>query len=266
MSHARDELKTELMKKAEAAIEKLLEDKKPPEEITLTDIEQLGMRAGEAFKAELTQTLVEASADRQQVPEPACPACGKPMRYKGHKPKRVVTETGEVTVERAYYHCAACQQGFFPLDERWGLSASHYSDGMNQQMVWLSGLVPSYAHAAEVCARIGPRCVPGTTLWRRTQGQVERERAQVVPERVVLPGPGQEHPQVKGVSLEGGGSTCAARGGRSSKWARGATWCCSLGLTPTRARRWTSRAPSTSATRRCSATRPNSRLRCGNER
>lgn len=114
MSHTRDALKTELMKKAEAVIEKLLEDKKPSEAITLTEIEQVVMRAGEAFKAELTQTLVEASTDRQQVPEPTCPACGKPMRYKGHKPKQVVTETGEVTVERAYYHCAACQQGFFP--------------------------------------------------------------------------------------------------------------------------------------------------------
>ena len=62
-------------------------------------------------------------------------------------------------------------------------------------MVWLSGLAPSYAHTAEVFARIGHRCVPGTTLWRRTQGQVERERAQVVPERVVLPGPGQDHPR-----------------------------------------------------------------------
>jgi hypothetical protein len=34
--------------------------------------------------------------------------------------------------------------------------------------------------------------------------QVERERAQVAPERVVLPGPAQDHHQVKGVSLDGG--------------------------------------------------------------
>ena len=54
-------------------------------------------------------------------------------------------------------------------------------------MVWLSGLVPSYAHAAEVFARIGHRCVAGTTLWRRTQVHGEAMRV-----------------QVKGVSLDGG--------------------------------------------------------------
>lgn len=114
MSQSKDALKAALMKRAEAVIEQLLGDKKPAEAITLAEIEQVVMRAGEAFKAGLTQTLVEVSAERPPAPEPVCPACGKPMRYKGHKPKRVVTETGEVTVERAYYHCAACQQGLFP--------------------------------------------------------------------------------------------------------------------------------------------------------
>ena len=102
------------MKKAEAVIEELLEDRKPAEAITLTETEPVVMRAGEAFKTELTQTLVEVSTERKRAPEPVCPACGKPMRYEGHKPKRVVTETGEVTVERAYYHCMSCQQRLFP--------------------------------------------------------------------------------------------------------------------------------------------------------
>jgi uncharacterized protein with PIN domain len=114
MSHSRDELKAELMKKAEAAIEKLLAEKPSAEAITLTDIEQLVKKAGAEIKQELTRTLVERSTEQPPATEVECPACGVPLRYKGRKPKRVVTETGEVTVKRAYYYCERCQRGFFP--------------------------------------------------------------------------------------------------------------------------------------------------------
>lgn len=77
-------------------------------------------------------------------------------------------------------------------------------------MVWLSGLLP-YQQAQAVFARIGHRDIPSTSLWRRTQAHgeamqrhVAHEREQVAPERVVLPGSGQDHAQVKGVSVDGG--------------------------------------------------------------
>ena len=77
-------------------------------------------------------------------------------------------------------------------------------------MVWLSGLLP-YTQVVEVFARIGHQEVARTSVWERTQAHGERmqrhvahQREQVAPERVVLPGPGQDHRQVKGVSLDGG--------------------------------------------------------------
>lgn len=110
-----DELKAHLKAKADAAIEKLFADKKGPDEIKLSEIEQVVYRAGEAIKAELTAGLVEqVSEEVADVPGPACPECGQEMHYKGHKAKQVMTETGEVTVKRAYYYCETCHRGLFP--------------------------------------------------------------------------------------------------------------------------------------------------------
>jgi hypothetical protein len=77
-------------------------------------------------------------------------------------------------------------------------------------MVWLAGLLP-YAQATAVFERIGHAAIPATSIWRETQAQGDRLRAQVrhrqeqvAVERVVLPPAGQDHPQRQGVSLDGG--------------------------------------------------------------
>jgi hypothetical protein len=78
-------------------------------------------------------------------------------------------------------------------------------------MVWLSGVVGSYEQAEEVFARIGHRQVPRMSIWRQAQGHGERMSAYlehqqelVGVERAVLPPPGLDHDQPKGVSLDGG--------------------------------------------------------------
>jgi hypothetical protein len=103
------------------------------------------------------------------------------------------------------------RQGFSPLDERWRLNGSQYSDALSQQMVWLSGLMDSYRQTQEVFARVGHRHMAHTSLWRCAQEHGERMKAygehqqtQTAPERVILPPPGTDHDQRKGVSMDGG--------------------------------------------------------------
>lgn len=110
-----DELKTRMKAKADAAIEKLFAEKPNPSEITLSEIEQAVHEASETIKQELTAGLVDqVSEEPTAVPGASCPSCGQEMHYKGHKAKRLVTETGEVAVKRAYYYCEPCQSGLFP--------------------------------------------------------------------------------------------------------------------------------------------------------
>ncbi|MBF8285233.1 MAG: hypothetical protein HW378_4148 [Anaerolineales bacterium] len=107
------ELKARLMAETEAAIDKLLAGRKAPAESSLADIEQGVRAAGQQIEQTLTAELAAESAT-ELPPWPTCPQCGRKMKNKGQRRRRVVSETGEVELERTYYHCAACGRGIFP--------------------------------------------------------------------------------------------------------------------------------------------------------
>lgn len=208
MSPDREELKARLMAEAEAAIDKLLAGVSEKEELRLSDIEHLARTTGQRMMERFTVGLVEAEAQREESDD--CPQCGRRMRYKGQKGRDLVAETGEVRFERAYYYCPTCRKGYFPLDRRWELNETNCSPELARQMVWVSGLVP-YGKAAQVFERIGHRQIPRWCLWAQTQhhgrrlkGHVDQQPEHVGVERVVLPPPGCDHGQRKGVSMDGG--------------------------------------------------------------
>jgi hypothetical protein len=51
-------------------------------------------------------------------------ACGQMARYVDRRSKRFHTALGDLTLDRAYYHCPACQSGFCPRDRALGLDGS----------------------------------------------------------------------------------------------------------------------------------------------
>jgi len=113
MSDRYAELKARLKAEADAAIEELLAKRKAPAEASLADIERVVRAASLKFEEALTAELLSESAS--ELPAwPTCPQCGQKMKNKGKRRRRVVTETGEVELERHYYYCAACVRGLFP--------------------------------------------------------------------------------------------------------------------------------------------------------
>ena len=194
MAFTDQELEEQMMAEAQRAVKALLAQRPSSDEITLTEIEGLVRRTGEKIMEEMTASLVEASQDTQQVPGPACPQCGQEMVYKGHKEKKLTTETGKARVRRAYYYCHACAVGLFPLDKRRQLNGSQFSDALSREMVWLRGLVPSFRQAHQVFQRIGHLGIFCSNLWRSTQAhgqqmkrQVDYQQVRVAPERILLP-------------------------------------------------------------------------------
>lgn len=113
MSDRDAELQARLEAAAQAAIAKVLAERPLPAEATLADIEQAALTAGQEIQQAIAAELVRESA--AQLPAwPTCPQCGQKMKSKGKRRRRIVTEAGEIEIERLYYHCAACGQGFFP--------------------------------------------------------------------------------------------------------------------------------------------------------
>jgi len=61
-------------------------------------------------------------------PEQPCP-CGQTARYVDRRDKSFTSVLGDLTLKRAYYHCAACQKGFCPRDRALGLDGTSFSPG-----------------------------------------------------------------------------------------------------------------------------------------
>lgn len=109
-----EELKQELMAKAEAAIDKLLANKPADEHITLGDIEGLAMQTGRRLEEGVLGSLLASSGARSAEGQVVCAVCGRRMHRKGRRKRRVISQAGEGQLERAYYYCEHCGKGAFP--------------------------------------------------------------------------------------------------------------------------------------------------------
>jgi len=111
MPLSQDERKAELMKVAEGLIDRMLAEERPGDEIMLEDIEQAAIRVGQGMQAEVAANM---AANVEQGERVNCPECGKRMAYQGKRSRPVVSEAGELTIQRGYYYCRGCKRGSFP--------------------------------------------------------------------------------------------------------------------------------------------------------
>lgn len=115
------------------------------------------------------------------------------------------------------------RRAFFPLDPKWGLNASAYSLEMAQQILWLCGSMP-FAQCQEVFWELKQRLIPSSSIWRQSQyygekmwGFAQKEAEQVSVERISLPDARHDHPQKKGLAMDGGMVNVRGEGWREVK-------------------------------------------------
>lgn len=114
MRRSREEMKAELLAKAEARIEELLDWAESNSAPTLSDIEEVVLQVRQELGRELAQAVINVQESVQPVPGPMCPRCGREMHVKGRKGKGIESRVGLIEVKRQYYYCEHCRQGSFP--------------------------------------------------------------------------------------------------------------------------------------------------------
>jgi hypothetical protein len=77
----------------------------------------------------------------------SCPSCDGSARFVGFRGKATVSLVGSIRIERAYYHCRSCHQGFCPWDAVLDLTAADVSPGA-REVVSMAGAVDSFGQAA----------------------------------------------------------------------------------------------------------------------
>jgi hypothetical protein len=114
MPKSREEMKAELMKKAEAVIDELLEWHLETDKPNLSQGEEKVLDLRQRLNEQMSQTVIEIQEAVRPVPGPKCQGCGQEMRYKGLKENRVSNWVAELKLERGYYYCEGYRRGLFP--------------------------------------------------------------------------------------------------------------------------------------------------------
>lgn len=111
-------------------------------------LEQLDLEALEsAVRQQALRLAAHAVAQRLnadhgdgQQPHRLC-GCGQMARYAGRRPKTFASALGPLALERAYYHCSACGQGFCPRDQHLGLENTSLSPAVTRMVAAVGALV-----------------------------------------------------------------------------------------------------------------------------
>ena len=194
-----------------------------------------------ARRQELTGQVTEALVHQRYTQalgqkRAPCPHCGRLLPARGLVSRTVETLVGEVTLERPYFYCLGCKQGFYPLDEALELSERRKQWDIQEAGVRLAAEVP-FETAQELFSEL-----TGLSLSAHTTHQVVEEvgqglgvldvspTAEEIAQRVSKVAEGQKQPPIMVLAIDGAHvptRPAGARGpgkGRKRQRARRARW------------------------------------------
>jgi len=109
-----EKLKAEFLAEAEALFDELMEWEADTRKPDMTQIEEIVLQLRERFGEQMAQAVLGRQENRQPAEKMSCPVCQGELEPKGQKDNRVETRVGNLRIEREYYYCPHCRQGFFP--------------------------------------------------------------------------------------------------------------------------------------------------------
>lgn len=125
-------------------------------------------KAAFTFAASLLENVLNAQAAESAGACVPCRLCGAPARYVDRRAKSFITCLGEITVERAYYHCASCGQGWCPQDDALGFGEAALSPAVTR-MVGLVAATGSFREGAQLLLELAGLNVTAKCVERTAQ-------------------------------------------------------------------------------------------------
>jgi hypothetical protein len=131
----------------------------------------------------LGQFLLSAWLALQENGYPAetrpCPHCEGQAAYQFKRSAVVLTILGQVEYNRAYYLCAACQQGHYPLDQHLGLRPGQISAEL-ESLTGMTGAQLPFGQSSQLFEALTLVSVSDHTVAKATQaigGEVQSQEA-----------------------------------------------------------------------------------------
>lgn len=130
-------------------------------------IETAARRKAMRVAARAVEQRFNADISDHMGPTALC-ECGQPARYVDRRDKTFNSVLGPLTLERAYYHCAACGAGFCPRDRALGLEDLSLSPGV-LRMVGRVGAMVSFEEGHELLGELAGVDVPAKHVERAAE-------------------------------------------------------------------------------------------------
>ncbi len=152
-------------------------------------IETAARRRALALAARAVAQRFNADHSDHRGPTVSC-RCGRPARYAGRRAKTFQSALGALTLERAYYHCEACEAGFCPRDRALGVQDSSLSPAVTR-MVGRVGAMVSFVEGSTLMQELAAVPVDPKQVERTAEALGREiaadERRRVEPEPPAAP-------------------------------------------------------------------------------
>lgn len=150
----------------------------------LTQIEQTVREAVLRIGARAVEMHLAAKPLGYEGSNRACDAagCKGDQKFIEHRSRTLCTLMGQVTIQRAYYHCKRCGASCCPYDQRVGLGSEQQSVGLAKAATLLAALDP-FVPAATILHELTGQRLGDRTIHRvarkvgRVASEQERQRA-----------------------------------------------------------------------------------------
>lgn len=114
MKKNQEKLKAEFMVEAEELFDQLMEWDAHTSKPDMTQIEEIVLQLRQRLGEQMAQAVIARQGNRQPAERISCPQCGEELEPKGQKGTQIESWVGNLWVERGYYYCSGCGEGFFP--------------------------------------------------------------------------------------------------------------------------------------------------------
>jgi hypothetical protein len=174
-----------------ARYRQLIQQRWPKGQPTLDEIEQVVEEIHKEVSHDLERRILERQRpDRPRDNQTRC-ACGARARFRDDASRRLITIHGEHSWTRPYYHCAACECGFAPLDRVLGLDGGATTVQIRRWIARLASKDPFGEAAADLEEFTGVRLsvshveriavAIGTSLGAAQRAQAQQHQAGQLP-------------------------------------------------------------------------------------
>ena len=109
--------------------------------LSMATLEQAALALGQHIARLALADQLQQSGTGYSASSRACD-CGRKQRFHRYSTKTVRSLIGEVTYERAYYHCRYCGASACPLDQQLGQSNREITPGVERTLALLSAHLP----------------------------------------------------------------------------------------------------------------------------